>query len=72
MVISLDKLPMLTDAVIVSSNEDRLAELGFIVGARVRVTGRAAFGGPIAVRINSDCFAFHPHEIQNIYVEVIQ
>ena len=67
-VVSLDKLPMLVDAVIVSSNADRLAELGFVVGATVRVSGRAAFGGPIAVRINSDCFAFKPFEVETMAI----
>ncbi|MES2354088.1 MAG: FeoA family protein [Pseudomonadota bacterium] len=41
----------------------RLRELGFVVGERVRVLQRGAFGGgPIAVRIGSSTFALRPFE----------
>jgi len=40
----------------------RLAELGFIEGERVEVIARAAFGGPLAVRIGTATFALRRAE----------
>ena len=40
----------------------RLAELGFLPGERVRVVARAAFGGPLAVRVGTGTFALRREE----------
>ena len=49
----------------------RLAELGFFVGERLRVLARGPFGGePIAVRVGSSTFALRRHEAHCIRIEV--
>jgi ferrous iron transport protein A len=40
----------------------RLAELGFLPGERVRIVARAAFGGPLAVRVGTGTFALRREE----------
>jgi ferrous iron transport protein A len=40
----------------------RLAELGFLPGESVTVVARAAFGGPLAVRIGDSTFALRRRE----------
>ncbi len=42
--------------------EERLAEIGFLAGERVRLLARAILGGPLAVRVGSDTFALRPAE----------
>ena len=46
----------------------RLAELGFLDGERVEVLARAAFGGPLAVRIGTATFALRRSEAAVIRV----
>jgi ferrous iron transport protein A len=48
---------------------ERLAELGFLPGERVRVLARAVFGDPIAVRTGSGTFALRRFEAACITVE---
>jgi ferrous iron transport protein A len=50
---------------------DRLAELGFLPGERVRVLARALFGDPIAVRLGSGTFALRRFEADCVAVEAI-
>ncbi len=50
---------------------ERLAELGFLPGERVRVLARAIFGDPIAVRLGSGTFALRRFEAACIAVEII-
>ncbi|MEI8298780.1 MAG: FeoA family protein [Pseudomonadota bacterium] len=47
---------------------ERLAELGFLVGERVRVLARAPFGDPLAVRVGSGTFALRRLEADCIRV----
>jgi len=47
---------------------ERLAELGFIAGERVRVLARAPFGDPLAVRVGSGTFALRRVEADCIRV----
>lgn len=46
----------------------RLSELGFLGGEPVEVVARAAFGGPLAVRIGSATFALRRSEAAAIRV----
>lgn len=50
----------------------RLAELGFLPGEPVRVIARAAFGGPLAVRIGSATFALRREEARAVRVHAGQ
>jgi len=47
---------------------ERLGELGFLVGERVRVLARAPFGDPIAVRVGSGTFALRRAEADCVQV----
>ncbi len=47
---------------------ERLAELGFLAGERVRVLARAPFGDPLAVRVGSGTFALRRAEADCIRV----
>jgi ferrous iron transport protein A len=47
----------------------RLAELGFLPGERVRLLARSLFGDPIAVRISSGTFALRRSEAACVRVE---
>ncbi len=47
---------------------ERLGELGFLVGERVRVLARAPFGDPIAVRVGSGTFALRRAEAECVRV----
>jgi ferrous iron transport protein A len=47
----------------------RLAELGFLPGERVRVLARALFGDPIAVRLGSGTFALRRFEADCIQID---
>jgi ferrous iron transport protein A len=49
---------------------ERLGELGFFVGERVRVLARAPFGDPIAVRVGSGTFALRCAEADCVQVEM--
>jgi len=49
----------------------RLAELGFLPGERVRVLARALFGDPIAVRLGSGTFALRRFEADCIQLDPI-
>ncbi len=49
----------------------RLAELGFLPGERVRVLARALFGDPIAVRLGSGTFALRRFEAACIELDPI-
>ena len=49
---------------------ERLGELGFLVGERVRVLARAPFGDPIAVRVGSGTFALRRAEADCVTVVV--
>ena len=46
----------------------RLAELGFLAGEAVEVVAKAAFGGPLAVRVGSATFALRRSEAAAIRV----
>ena len=46
----------------------RLAELGFMEGERVEVIARAAFGGPLAVRVGTATFALRRAEAAAVRV----
>lgn len=48
---------------------ERLAEIGFIPGERVRVIGRAVLGGPLAVRVGTGTFALRRSEARCIAVQ---
>jgi|SRR5882672_12621811 len=49
----------------------RLSELGFFVGERLRVVARGPFGGePIAVRVGTSTFALRRHEADCIRIDV--
>jgi ferrous iron transport protein A len=70
--LGLEDLPLHTDARIVAVEArkgqeaadlaERLAELGFLPGERVRLLARALFGEPLAVRVGSDTFALRRAE----------
>ena len=47
---------------------ERLAEIGFLPGERVRVLARALFGEPLAVRVGSDTFALRRAEAACVLV----
>ena len=46
----------------------RLAEIGLLEGERVEVIARAAFGGPLAVRVGSATFALRRIEAAAVRV----
>ncbi|HEY7378191.1 MAG TPA: FeoA family protein [Steroidobacteraceae bacterium] len=49
---------------------DRLSELGFFVGERLRVVARGPFGGePIAVRVGTSTFALRRHEAHCVRID---
>jgi len=50
---------------------ERLGELGFLVGERVRVLARAPFGDPIAVRVGSGTFALRRAEADCVQVALL-
>ena len=51
----------------------RLSELGFFVGERLRVVARGPFGGePIAVRVGTSTFALRRHEAECVRIELTQ
>jgi ferrous iron transport protein A len=51
----------------------RLSELGFFVGERLRVVARGPFGGePIAVRVGTSTFALRRHEADCVRIELTQ
>jgi ferrous iron transport protein A len=70
--LGLEDLPLNTDARIVAVEArtgheaadlaERLAEIGFLPGERVRLLARALFGEPLAVRVGSDTFALRRAE----------
>jgi ferrous iron transport protein A len=70
--LGLHELPLLAEAriVAVATGEgveagdlaERLAEIGFLPGERVRILARALFGEPLAVRVGSDTFALRRAE----------
>ena len=74
----LPELPLQTEAEIVSVSAaegsargdlaERLAELGFLPGERVRVIARALFGEPLAVRVGSGTYALRRGEAACIRV----
>jgi len=74
----LSELSMMVDARIVAVHApaaaggaelpERLGELGFLVGERVRVLARAPFGDPIAVRVGSGTFALRRAEADCVQV----
>jgi ferrous iron transport protein A len=76
--VRLTDLPTMSDARIVAvvappgpggaELPERLAELGFIAGERVRVLARAPFGDPIAVRVGSGTFALRRVEADAVQV----
>lgn len=47
----------------------RLEEIGFLPGESVRVIARAAFGGPLAVRIGTATFALRRDEARAVRVK---
>ena len=47
---------------------ERLGELGFLAGERVRILARAPFGDPLAVRVGSGTFALRRVEADCIRV----
>ena len=47
----------------------RLSELGFLAGEAVEVVAKAAFGGPLAVRVGSATFALRRSEAAAIRVQ---
>ena len=48
----------------------RLSELGFITGERLRVVARGPFGGePIAVRVGTSTFALRRHEAHCVRID---
>ena len=71
-ILGLEDLPLHTEARIVSVEPrrgretadlaERLAEIGFLPGERVRLLARALFGEPLAVRVGSDTFALRRAE----------
>jgi ferrous iron transport protein A len=73
---SLASLPVGLDAELLNvtasadekSSSGGLSELGFVPGARVRIVAKAAFGGPLAVRVGSDTFALRRIEANTIQV----
>jgi Fe2+ transport system protein FeoA len=70
MTVTLDKLPINTDAIIVSNSNERQVDLGLCAGTRLRVISRSLFNGPIAIQFGTSCFAFRLHELSNVYVKV--
>lgn len=79
--LGLEDLPLHTDARIVAVEPrkgretadlaERLAEIGFLPGERVRLLARALFGEPLAVRVGSDTFALRRAEAACVRVVVI-
>ena len=48
----------------------RLSELGFFAGERLRVVARGPFGGePIAVRVGTSTFALRRHEAHCVRID---
>lgn len=77
---TLNDLPLLAEARIVRlavagaaprDLAERLAELGFLPGERVRVLAKALFGDPIAVRLGSGTFALRRFEAACVAVEAL-
>jgi len=70
----LSQLSVLQTATIVGISETdplvrgRLADLGFSIGAAVRVIARAGLGGPIAVKTPGGVFALRQVEADYIHV----
>ena len=50
------------------ANTTRLRDLGFVPGEPVRVIARAAFNGPLAIRISSSTFSLRQEETNLIWV----
>jgi ferrous iron transport protein A len=79
--LSLGELPLLTEARIIAVEgaessgtadlAERLAEIGFLPGERVRLLARALLGGPLAVRVGSDTFALRQNEAACVRVEAL-
>ena len=79
--LGLEDLPLHTDARIVAVEArkgretadmaERLAEIGFLPGERVRLLARALFGEPLAVRVGSDTFALRRTEAACVRVVAI-
>ncbi len=79
--LGLEDLPLHTDARIVAVEPrtgretadlaERLAEIGFLPGERVRLLARAIFGEPLAVRVGSDTFALRRAEAACVRVVAI-
>ena len=52
------------------SLRQRLSELGFFAGERLRVVARGPFGGePIAVRVGTSTFALRRHEAHCVRID---
>ncbi|HUO79670.1 MAG TPA: FeoA family protein [Steroidobacteraceae bacterium] len=79
--LGLQDLPPHTDARIVAVEAhngretadlaERLAEIGFLPGERVRLLARGPFGEPLAVRVGSDTFALRRGEAACVRVVAI-
>ncbi len=52
-------------------NRQRLLELGFTSGTEVEVSRRAAFGGPLEVRLRSYRLSLRRSEAGSIQVEIV-
>ena len=80
--LALEDLPLHTDARIVAVEArkgretadlaERLAEIGFLPGERVRLLARALFGEPLAVRVGSDTFALRRAEAACVWVVAVR
>jgi ferrous iron transport protein A len=80
--LGLEELPLHTDARIVAVEPrtgheaadlaERLAEIGFLPGERVRLLARALFGEPLAVRVGSDTFALRRAEAACVRVLALE
>jgi ferrous iron transport protein A len=56
-------------AAVAGPNRCRLLELGFTRGTEVEVSRRAAFGGPLEIRLRSYRLSLRVDEAQSIQVE---
>ena len=65
-----DQLTKDQPAVVIDCNDQRMQEIGFISGEKIKIVAVALFGGSRVVRIGASTFALRDKELATVEVRV--